>query len=151
MIKISQIIDAAAAMAAAEGVTVYKTACPKDFARPSLYIVATKENITFGIGRVMNVVTTLTATSYVQLDENGDASGEDLTAAAQRVTGAFAKAGGINVGDYFLQISRIKSNTEKDSVKTIIKLSYSDIPEIEEPDYDTAGEASIGVGIKEGR
>ena len=150
MIKISQIIDAAASLMAEEGMTVYKTACPTDFSRPSLYILATVEDITFDIGKVINVKTKLTATTYVELDEKGDASAKDITDAAERISNALAAAGGISVGDYFLKAEKVKNKVFKDSLKTTVKLSYNDIADFEENQYDLADEVRMGSYIEEG-
>ena len=151
MINISEVIDAAAQMTAAQGITVYKTACPKDFTRPSLYIAATMENITFGMANAIDVVTTLTLTSYVALDENGDADGNDITDAAKRITNALVSAGGITVKDCFLKLDKIKNKTEKDSLKTIVKLSYNDAADVEEQVYETAQEVLMNSVMEEGR
>lgn len=71
------------------------------------------ENITFGMANAIDVVTTLTLTSYVALDENGDADGNDITDAAKRITNALVSARGDNRKGCFLKLDKIKNKTEK--------------------------------------
>ena len=136
MIKISDITNSAAEIIAKEGVKLYKTVCPQDFTRPSRFISAVNQNIQLGREMLMTVNVNIIVTSFLKMDNRGNADAQELTDAATEVTDSFLSNGGIMVGDNFLDITAVKNEFGMDAVNTTITVSYMDAPDVVEDERD---------------